>query len=70
MHPQMKVLRDLPPADKLQLVEELWDDLTDVPAPEWQQEEIRRRAAELNADPTIVITREDMWQRVNQAKGA
>lgn len=69
MHPQMEVLRGLPPEDKLQLVEELWDDLTNIPTPEWHQEEIRGRAAELDADPSIAITREEMWRRVDQARG-
>lgn len=67
MHPQMKILRNLSPADKLQLVEELWDDLTNVPTPEWHKEEIRSRAAELDADPSIAITQEEMWRRVDSS---
>ena len=38
---------DLTPSEKLQLVEDLWDDLaatpSDVPLPDWQLEELKRR---------------------------
>jgi putative addiction module component (TIGR02574 family) len=70
MHPQMEALRSLPPSEKLQLVGELWDDLTSIPTPEWHLEEIRSRAAELDRDPSIAITQEEMWRRVDQARGA
>ena len=67
MHPQMEILRDLPSEDKLQLIEELWDDLSNVPTPEWHKEEIRSRAAELDADPSIAISEEEMWRRVDSS---
>ena len=42
---------DLSPSEKLQLVEDLWDDLaatpSDVPVPDWQVEELDRRKANL-----------------------
>jgi putative addiction module component (TIGR02574 family) len=42
---------DLSPSEKLQLVEDLWDDLAanlaDVPVHEWQKEELDRRKANL-----------------------
>jgi len=50
---------DLSPSEKLQLVEDLWDDLAaspqDVPLHEWQLEELDRRKANLknNAAPTL-----------------
>lgn len=42
---------DLSPAEKLQLVEDLWDDLAaapeSVPVHDWQKEELARRKANL-----------------------
>jgi putative addiction module component (TIGR02574 family) len=42
---------DLSPPEKLQLVEDLWDDLSatpsEVPVHEWQKEELARRKANL-----------------------
>lgn len=44
-------LKFLTPPEKLQLVEDLWDDLAatpaDVPLYEWQREELARRKANL-----------------------
>lgn len=73
MHPQMDVLRNLLPAEKLQIVEELWDDLADssapLPLPPWHLEEARRRAGELDADPSIAIDREELARRIDQRDG-
>ena len=42
---------DLSPPEKLQLVEDLWDDLTatpsEIPVHKWQKEELARRKANL-----------------------
>ena len=46
---------DLSPPEKLQLVEDLWDDLaavpSDVPIHDWQKEELARRKANLMSNP-------------------
>jgi putative addiction module component (TIGR02574 family) len=46
---------DLSPAEKLQLVEDLWDDLaatpSEVPVHTWQKEELARRKANLTSNP-------------------
>jgi putative addiction module component (TIGR02574 family) len=46
---------DLSPAEKLQLVEDLWDDLAakpeSVPIHEWQIQELERRKANLMKNP-------------------
>ena len=46
---------DLTPPEKLQLVEDLWDDLAatpaDVPLYEWQKKELARRKANLMNNP-------------------
>ncbi len=62
-------LRDLPVADKLRLVTQLWDDIaasTDpiVVLPDVLQE-ASRRSAELRADPSIAIDDDELWRRVD-----
>jgi len=46
---------DLSPAEKLQLVEDLWDDLAsnpdDVPIHDWQIKELERREGNLKLNP-------------------
>ncbi len=46
---------DLTPPEKLQLVEDLWDDLAaipeEIPVYEWQKEELARRKANLKSNP-------------------
>lgn len=73
MHPQMDSLRGLPPAEKLQLVEELWDDLASssepLPLPGWHREAAQRRAADLDADPSRAIDRQELWRQVDKADG-
>jgi putative addiction module component (TIGR02574 family) len=47
---------DLSPSEKIQLVEDIWDDLaatpSDVPVYEWQKEELNRRKANLMSKPS------------------
>jgi len=67
MQPSFDELHSLPVADKLQLVERLWDDIAasdePLPLPAWHEEEARRRAAELEANPETALTREELWDR-------
>ncbi len=69
MHPEFAHLQKLPLAEKLQLVEELWDDIGQSnehwPLPDWHHTEAERRVAELNADPSLALTREGLWRRVD-----
>jgi putative addiction module component (TIGR02574 family) len=54
---------DLSPSEKLQLVEDLWDDLAStpesVPVHEWQKQELARRKANLVKNPTSGLS----WER-------
>lgn len=56
-------------AEKLQIVEALWDDIgaSDEPVElqAWQRDEARRRSNELKSDPSIAIDRAELWRRVN-----
>lgn len=62
-------LRDLPVADKLRIVTQLWDDIaasTDpVVVPPDVLQEASRRSAELKADPSIAIDDDELWRRVD-----
>lgn len=57
---------DLSPAEKLQLVQDLWDDLAAtpeaVPVHDWQKEELDRRKANLQKNSASGLS----WQEVQQ----
>lgn len=64
---------DLSPAEKLQLVEDLWDDLAatpgDVPIYDWQREELARRRANLMRNPASGLSWEEVKSRVRSQYG-
>ena len=64
---------DLSPAEKLQLVEDLWDDLAatpgDIPVHEWQKEELERRKAILAANPASGLSWEEVKRQVRSRHG-
>jgi putative addiction module component (TIGR02574 family) len=47
----------LPPAERLRLVEDIWDSLTaspeDIPVPDWHREELERRLDDPNEKATL-----------------
>ncbi|MDX1970778.1 MAG: addiction module protein [Planctomycetaceae bacterium] len=64
---------DLSPSEKLQLVEDLWDDLaatpSNVPIPDWQLAELERRKAHLLGNAALGPTWEEIQQRVRARHG-
>jgi len=64
---------DLSPAEKLQLVEDLWDDLAanpeDVPVHDWQIAELARRKANLQRNPASVTDWESVKRHVRGLNG-
>ena len=64
---------DLSPSEKLQLVEDLWDDLaaspSDVPVHEWQKVELARRKANLMSKPASGLSWDEVKQRVRSHYG-
>ena len=64
--PQSVSIFDLSPAEKLQLVQDLWADLAatpeDVPIPEWQKQEVARRKANLLKNPAAGLE----WSQVKR----
>jgi putative addiction module component (TIGR02574 family) len=64
---------DLSPAEKLQLVEDLWDDLAAtpeaVPIHEWQLAELARRKANLQKNPASGLCWDEVKRRVRSRHG-
>jgi putative addiction module component (TIGR02574 family) len=64
---------DLCPSEKLQLVEDLWDDLAAtpeaIPVHDCHKEELARRKANLMQHPASGLTREDVQHRVRSRNG-
>ena len=73
MHPPVPSIFDLSPSEKLQLVEDLWDDLAGtpdaVPVHEWQKQELARRKANLVNNPTSGLSWAQVKQRVRRPYG-
>ncbi len=64
---------DLSPPEKLQLVEDLWDDLattpSEVPIHDWQKEEFERRKANLTSKPASGLSWEEVKKRIRSRHG-
>ena len=64
---------DLTPAEKLQLVEDLWDDLaatpSDVPVYDWQKDELARRKANLMSNAASGLSWDEVKRRVRSRYG-
>ena len=73
MNSEPRSVFDLSPSEKLQLVQDLWDDLAanpeSVPIPDWQKEEVARRKANLLKNPDSGLTWEEVQQRVRSHYG-
>jgi putative addiction module component (TIGR02574 family) len=73
VNPSSTSIFDLTPSEKLQLVEDLWDDLAAtpeaVPVHDWQKEELARRKANLMQHPASGRTWEEVKQRVRSRYG-
>ncbi len=64
---------DLSPSEKLQLVEDLWDDLAAtpeaIPVHDWQKQELARRKANLINNPASGLSWEVVKQRLRNRYG-
>lgn len=60
-------------AAKLKLVDEIWNDIaaSDEPFPieEWDRLQMARRDQELDANPSIALTEEEVWRQVDEQRG-
>ena len=73
MNPNDISIFDLSPPEKLQLVEDLWDDLaatpSEVPVHEWQKAELTRRKANLMNRPATGLSWDEVKRRVRSRHG-
>jgi putative addiction module component (TIGR02574 family) len=73
MKPAEPSVFDLSPSEKLQLVEDLWDDLAStpeaVPVHDWQKRELARRKANLLKNPASGLSWEEVKRRVRGQHG-
>ena len=73
MDPTATSIFDLSPSEKLQLVEDLWDDLAAIPEAvpihDWQKEELARRKTNLMKNPASGLTWEEVKRRVRSRYG-
>jgi putative addiction module component (TIGR02574 family) len=73
MNPTKPSIFDLSPSEKLQLVEDLWDDLAAtpeaVPVHDWQIEELERRKANLAKNPGSGLAWDEVKRRVRASNG-
>ncbi len=73
MPPEVEAVFALSKAEKLQLVEDLWDDIATspdaVPVHEWQKDELDKRKANLAANPESALTWEQIVRRARERRG-
>ena len=73
MDAEVNSVFDLSPPEKLQLVEDLWDDLAsdpaEVPIHDWQKEELARRKANLMSHPATGLSWDEVKRRVRSRHG-
>jgi putative addiction module component (TIGR02574 family) len=73
LNPAVTSIFDLSPPEKLQLVEDLWDDLAAtpeaVPIHDWQKQELARRKANLMNNPASSLTWEEVKRSIRSRYG-
>ena len=73
MNAEFSQLLQLPAPQKLELVEALWDSLEntldDLPVPDWQKQELDRRKAAHEKDPSSALTWPDAKARIIADRG-
>ena len=73
MNPQLSQLIDLTMAEKLQLVEDLWDHIAEspeqLPIPQWQKDELDLRRKRFLANPESGIPWHEAKRRILDRNG-
>ena len=73
VNPSAPTIFDLSPSEKLQLIEDLWDDLAatpeSVPVHDWQKQELSRRKTNLANNPASALAWEEVKRRVRARHG-
>jgi len=69
-HALVAEILELPVAERMRLVEAIWDSISaapeSLPLTRWQREELDRRLAEYEADPASGGTLEEVFARIRQ----
>ena len=64
-----ETIRNLPDAEKLLLVQQIWDDLSgsdSIPLPDWAIAEAKRRRDEMLADPQFGKSHNEVVGRIRE----
>ena len=74
MAPEFQHLEKLPLAERIQLVEDLWDSIAqtsgeDLPVPEWQKAELERRRQEYLRNPESAKPWSEIKRSILESKG-
>jgi len=73
MNPELSRLAKLGVSEKLQLVEDLWDEIASVPervpVPDWQKEELARRKSDHLQRPDSAVSWEEAKERIRSQNG-
>ena len=75
MHPAMNQLSQLSLAERLELVQQLWDSIVQsrdqLPINEWHRELVNARLAEFDGrEEELGISREEVWKQVDERRGS
>jgi putative addiction module component (TIGR02574 family) len=75
MHPAMDHLSHLSVAERLQLVQDLWDSIDasreQMPVQEWHRELVNARLVDFDGhEEEVGISREQVWKGVDERRGS
>lgn len=70
MHPDLSRILTLPLPDQIQVVQDLWDHISDsgqpLPVPDWQCRELDQRSAEHSRNPDLAIPWDDAIEQLRK----
>ena len=73
MTTSLNALMELSPTEKLEVIEALWESLSEMPEqlpiPDWQKQELDRRKAFHQANPTELLSWEDVQANILKKYG-
>ena len=75
MHPAMDQLSQLPASERLDLVQDLWDSISEsreeLPIQDWHRELVKARLADFEGiEGAAGLSREQVWQQVDERRGS
>ncbi len=75
MHPAMNQLSQLSVAERLELVQQLWDSIAEsrdrLPINEWHRELVNARLSDFDGrEEELGLSREQVWKQVDERRGS